>query len=278
MYIQQIYFTSFLPEQRRLYCLFRTKKIVLSKGNIKAPFFSPLSFPYFPIPGILFFAYRLFQEYFILPEKFLFLDIYGLDKLAPYESIENIKMEFILDKDIRAKNLTLSNKSISLFCTPAINIFSHDAVPIELVHNSFEYKVMPGGQYKNMIQIFSIDRVRGIVQGRTDEKEYYSLESKGLDKGDGIYYQNIRPSPLSGEPDHYLTIGYRDKKDVTNEILLVELTCTNGDTVNSLQTGDIHRATDSSPVLCTFENIIPPTPNYSPVLSKESLWRFFIPL
>ncbi|WP_456324900.1 type VI secretion system baseplate subunit TssF [Desulfonauticus submarinus] len=247
------------------------KELSLSPKEIKAPFFS-LEKALFPYPKNSFPAFRLFQEYFVLPEKFLFLDIYGWDKWRESGGNPNFEIEFLLDKKTECGRI--EEKNFSLFCTPAVNLFKHEAVPIELDHRSFEYKIIPGGQKGSTYSIFSIDKVTGIVQGSVEKKDYFPLEISGTDKVSGTYYQNIRLSPTSGKPELYVSVGYIGKEDLQREILVIDLTCTHGERVNSLQIGDICEETDSSPTLCSFENIITPTPNYYPVIDKDNLWRF----
>ncbi len=240
---------------------------------IKAPFFS-LNAPLFPYPLNSFAAYRLIQEYFVLPEKFLFIDIYGWDKWRRSSPLnEDFEIRLVLDSDV-SPTTRVSRESFILFCTPAVNLFKHDASPIQLNHRSFEYKIMPTGDQGDVFQIFSIDRVRGIVQGSVKQKTYHSFELMGTDKESGVYYKNIKTSPVTGRPETYISIGYDKDQPLEREILMVDITCTSGELVHSLQVGDICEGTDTSPSLCSFQNITTPTPNYPPVLDKENLWRF----
>ena len=260
----------------------KVKEVIFTSGSetlslkpevIKAPFFS-LDAYLFPYPENSFPAYRLLQEYFVLPEKFLFVDIYGWDKWRQMtQPGTGFELRFILDSDVY-HTTRVTGASFALFCTPAVNLFKHDAAPIQLDHRSFEYKVMPAGDHGSVFQIFSLDRVRGIVQGSVKKKEYHSLEVMGTDKDAGAYYKNIRLSPVTGKPETYISVAYDEKQHLQREVIMLDITCTNGDLVNSLQVGDICEETDTSPVLCAFRNITTPTPNYPPVLDKDNLWRF----
>ncbi len=260
----------------------KVKEVIFVSGSdmlhldpeiIKAPFFS-LDAQLFPYPSNSFAAYRLLQEYFVLPEKFLFLDIWGLDEWRKKAEVKDtFEIRFILDSDI-SPTTRITSGSFALFCTPAVNLFKHDAAPIQLDHRSFEYKVMPTGDQGSIFQIFSVDRVKGIVQGSVTQKEYYSFDAVEVDKDTGVYYKNIRLSPITGKTETYITVGYDSAQNLQREVLMVDITCTNGELVNSLRVGDICEETDTSPTLCSFRNITTPTPNYEAVLDKNNLWRF----
>ena len=116
-----------------------------------------------PAPRNVFASYRILQEYFAFPEKFLFIDLLGLDALTDLEGQE---VEII----IRGKSLphgaeSLRASDLFLNCTPAINLFSHSAEPILLDQMRTEYRVRPTGGSPSHYGIYAIDRVHGLVPG-----------------------------------------------------------------------------------------------------------------
>ena len=89
-----------------------------------------------PYPLNTFRGYRYLQEYFAFQDKFLFVDVDGLDLLGalPEETLKQVRgleLRFDIRKSgIQRLHPTLEN--VKLYCTPVANLFRHDALPIRL--------------------------------------------------------------------------------------------------------------------------------------------------
>src|SRR5258708_5692682 len=75
-------------------------------------------------------AYRILQEYFWLPEKFLFFDLSGLDRNP---SIVDLDILFLFDTTPR-QHIPLTIDTFALGCTPVVNLFARTSQPIRLAH------------------------------------------------------------------------------------------------------------------------------------------------
>ncbi|HDM76118.1 MAG TPA: type VI secretion system baseplate subunit TssF, partial [Deltaproteobacteria bacterium] len=170
-----------------LYLLFchHLKKIRLSVPGSKdyveltPDMLEPLGFgkddAIFPYPEHAFAGYRLLLEYFLFPQKFLFLRVKGFSRLGDFSGNE-FTCEFIFDRDyVYATQLTPEN--IRLHCTPAVNLFDHEADPIRVDHERVEYLVRPTGPDRRFFDIYSIDKVVGWLPGTAEEKRYWPLFS-----------------------------------------------------------------------------------------------------
>ncbi|MBS1831098.1 MAG: type VI secretion system baseplate subunit TssF [Acidobacteria bacterium] len=117
-----------------------------------------------PYPRRSFEGYRLLQEYFALPEKFLFFDLSGVD-LAWMKGIkERAEILFLIspfEHFDRRQNLELgvNAKTFRMNCTPAINLFPQTAEPILLDQRKFEYFVIPDVRRPMATEVFSIEDV-----------------------------------------------------------------------------------------------------------------------
>lgn len=228
-----------------------------------------------PYPGNAFPTYRILQDYFILPEKFLFLDITGLKrwqnrgKGSRFEIIFELKKQPEVEPDISAEHF-------QLFVTPAINLFSSSAEPILLDHRQPEYLIRPDWGEPGQYQIYSVQKVTGIEQGTVEKRQYMPFEmfnpqSKSLP----VYSVRTKHSSLSNRPEMYLSVAYTGQEAKPNvETLSLDIMCTNADLAQDLEVGDINRATESSPELAEFSNILRPTSTVQPPLDKNMLWRF----
>ncbi|MDY7034249.1 MAG: type VI secretion system baseplate subunit TssF, partial [Thermodesulfobacteriota bacterium] len=86
-----------------------------------------------PYPAHSFPGYRIIQEYFILPEKFLFLDLTGWEDWRDRGDGSQFEITFELH-GLPFPNPRMKRENFILYATPAINIFPHEADPIRLDH------------------------------------------------------------------------------------------------------------------------------------------------
>jgi type VI secretion system protein ImpG len=231
---------------------------------------SVLPYPEHSFPG-----YRILQEYFVLPQKFLFLDINGWEKWTNRGEATEFRIVFELD-DLPMPPPKISNETFLLFATPAINVFSNDADPILLDHHRNEYRVRPSGSNQAHYQVYSVENVSGYRQGSVEAREYDRFEMFQVQSKDRpIYHVSFKKSPIGNIVDALLSFTYptRGEKPVT-ETLSIKIICTNGELAERLQVGDISQSTSTSPALLEFRNIRPPTSSVLPPLGKILLWRF----
>ncbi len=227
-----------------------------------------------PYPTQSYPGYRILQEYFTLPEKFLFFDVTGLDRWqdkGPGQAFDMV-LEFdtpVADPPVFAKD------SLALFATPAINLFPHEADPILLDHRMPEYRVIPGGESSGHYQVYSVDKVIGFMQGSVGQREYYPFEMfNPMSEARPVYSLNHRQSALEEKTELYLSVAYpKGGQEPSTETLSLSIRCTNATLPENLQIGDISKPTETSPVLADFSNIRPPTATRQPPIGKESLWR-----
>ena len=228
--------------------------------------------------GASFPGYQLLQEYFILPEKFLFLDVAGLKQALSGFGGSRLEVEFVIDASA-AGIPDFDVNSFVLFACPAINLFDHPAEPISLDHRMPEYRVRPLDNAQKPLVIHSLKRVRGAPQGRAETREYRPFGELNLSaRFTPTYFVNTRPSRLKQDMETWIQVAYprgEDKalNEPVREILSVDLRCCHGERAEMLRYGDISRATDSSPPLARFKNITLPSAYVRPPDSQDILWR-----
>ncbi|HMD75780.1 MAG TPA: type VI secretion system baseplate subunit TssF [Terracidiphilus sp.] len=109
-------------------------------------------------------GHRLLQEYFALPEKFLFFDLEGLEPLAQASFGDEAEIVFLFSSFERAERqqvleLGVNERTFRLGCTPAINLFPQSAEPILLSQTRHDYTVVPDNRHSALMEIFSIEEV-----------------------------------------------------------------------------------------------------------------------
>ncbi|MEB0155900.1 type VI secretion system baseplate subunit TssF, partial [Pseudomonas sp. CCC4.3] len=119
-----------------------------------------------PYPLNTFRGYRYLQEYFAFQEKFLFVDISGLDALQSFsedilKGAKGIELHFSISKNgMERQRPTVDN--VKLYCTPIVNLFKHDASPIRLEGKEDEYLLLPHQEGRGHCGVFSVDGVGAV--------------------------------------------------------------------------------------------------------------------
>ncbi|MEE1868444.1 MULTISPECIES: type VI secretion system baseplate subunit TssF [Pseudomonas] len=234
-----------------------------------------------PYPLNTFRGYRFLQEYFAFQDKFLFVDLTGLDALnaLPQDTLkqlQGLEIRFDICKDgIQRLRPTLDN--VKLFCTPIVNLFKQDALPIRLDGKQDEYLLLPAGYDLESCGVFSVETVTGWMPGGEGYQAYVPFESFEHDPSFDVphsrphYSVRQRPSMLHDGLDTYLSFGVRNT--VIHETLSMELICTNQNLPRRLKLGDIRLACEQTPEFLSFRNITPVTSSYAPPLNRDFLWK-----
>ena len=230
-----------------------------------------------PYPTASFPGYRLLQEYFALPEKFLFFDLLGLDAAVGILSDERFTVDVRFDRALPA-SLRLSREEVRLYCVPIVNLFPNDGDPLKMDRSQTEYRLRPSGSNPMHYETFSVDRVGLIEPGTVEEREVPDFLSFDhlTQEGGGIFHTvRMRPSVVDDRIDTYVSFV-----DAAGENGLPEgptatfkLTCSNRRLPEALQLGDVQVPSDSSPAFVKFRNLTVPTPSVMPPLGTDLHWR-----
>ena len=225
-------------------------------------------------------GYRYLQEFFALPEKFLFVDINTDVAALADPMVESFSLHFNFNRQFDSQ-LRVKQNHIRLFCTPIINLFSHDADPIKVDQRKLEYLVRPDYPHQDHIELYSIDDVLGKQRGRSDIYEYQPFESfeHELQKSEQqrqIYYtQHRKISTLQTGVDNYVRFVDLDNHKAlpVTETVSLELTCTNRKLPETLRAGDVIYPTSNSPEFVTFKNITRVTNALPPPVREGLHWQ-----
>ncbi|CAN1606163.1 type VI secretion system baseplate subunit TssF [Pseudomonas sp. B21-028] len=233
-----------------------------------------------PYPLNTFRGYRYLQEYFAFQDKFLFVDVTGLNVLhalpqTVLKQMRGLDLRFDIGKNgIQRLHPTLDN--VKLYCTPIVNLFKHDAEPIRLDGKQDEYLLLPASYDREHCGVYSVQSVTGWNPGGLGYRTYVPFESFEHDssvdvQGRPYYSVRQRSSPLHDGLDTCLGFGTRDIQH--HETLSIELTCTNQNLPRQLKLGDIDQPGEKSPQSLGFRNISPVTSSFAPPLDQDFLWK-----
>ncbi|MCI0329978.1 MAG: type VI secretion system baseplate subunit TssF [candidate division Zixibacteria bacterium] len=231
----------------------------------------------YPVPA--FSGYRLLQEYFTLPEKFLFLQLPDISPLARLEIKE--RFEIIFEFNRRPEEaVRVKPGTVRLYCTPAVNLFPHRATPIRVEEEKTEYRLRPEGTNTDHYEIFSVSKVSGWTAGTVEEKEYRPFFSYEHSLGDSgrkteYYHLTLRPAVVGRGTETYISFVTGDETAAipSTSTVAVELVCSSRNLAEKLKPGDVNVPTGESPAFASFQNITKVTPSIPPPLEAGVLWR-----
>ena len=231
-----------------------------------------------PWPALGMEAPRLLQEYFLLPEALLFVDISGLERITPDEASDRFELLFHFTEppDLPER---LSNDHLRLNCVPVINLFEVSADPIALDRRTHEYLLRASGIDPHHMEIYEVHDVTGVRENHRERIQYtrfFSFEHATRARDEQSYFTVRRTlSPIDSGLDTYLSV--MTPRDVPpqqgGETLSISLTCTNRMLAANLRAGDICMPTPRSPTVARFRNITGVTPPIPPPLGSELYWR-----
>ncbi len=237
-----------------------------------------------PYPKNAYPGYRILQEYLSFPEAFRFVDVGGLGNRLPAVQADEISLRFRFNRILPPDAKVLA-ESLQLYCTPAINLFAHEADPVDLNGRQTEYRVLPSGRAADHYEVFSVDHVEGWLasvagRGQGEPRVYTAFESfqHEIERDRhrmALYYRvGVRESVRGDGFDHSIAFVRGDEARCLNrhEAISLTLTCTNRQLPLQLAVGDICMATESTPAFASFRNITRPTATLRPTLDGSLLW------
>ena len=230
-------------------------------------------------------GYRLLTEYFSFPEKFLFFDLTGLDKIRNTQCKNTLSIWFYLNKNPK-KNLTIDQNTFVLHAAPAINLFDRIVEPIYVEQRKTEYRVIPDIG-KPDYEVYSIDKVTAALTDSPDQiveyKPLYSVNHYINDESPNKdVFWNVRRqlSEKKGDigTEVYLSFSTKNYKpvDLGVEVVVVQATCSNRNWPAKLpfgkKEGDFETE-DTETQNLRISNLIKPTSSHRPFLEGSQQWR-----
>jgi type VI secretion system protein ImpG len=241
-----------------------------------------------PYPRRSFEGYRLLQEYFALPEKFLFFDLSGVE-LAWLKGIKDrAEIVFLIspfEHFERRQNLELgvNAKTFRMNCTPAINLFPQTAEPILLDQRKFEYFIQPDVRRPMATEVFSVEDVVSIDADTSEVLRFhpfYSYRHGTVRESNETFWLAHRyPSARKNDEGTDVSISMVDlstrpvRPDV--DVLTVRTLCTNRDLPARLPFGNEMGDFDleGSAAIKRIVALGKPTSTVRPPMGKGAYWR-----
>jgi type VI secretion system protein ImpG len=227
-------------------------------------------------------GYRLLTEYFTFPYKFLFFDVYGLDRAIAKKFGSHFDILIHL-KDVTPPRAPITKETFRLGCTPVVNLFSRMADPIYLSQQKYEYHVIPDVHRQMTTEIYSVDEVITTDPRTNTTREFspfYSLKhAYGEQVEKTFWYATRRASQRADDEGTEIFMSLVDMnfnpRVPAAEVINVKTICTNRDLPAKLPFGgrESDFEVEGTALLSRVHCLTKPTETIRPPQRRAAQWR-----
>ncbi len=256
--------------------------VLLPKSALSQVGFAPED-ALLPWPARSFSGFRLLSEYFAFPQKFMFIDIAGLDAKTMLTEANKLEVFIYLGRGSAELERAVGADAFALGCVPIVNLFPQRCEPIDLDHTVTEYRVLPDARRAGVMEVWNVTGVREVRPDTTSRpwRPFYRLTASGEEPGGegGFYHEVRRPAPaaLSGSDTFLAPFNPDfDPAQKADSVLSVEALCLNRDLPAELPFGGGHprlTALNLHAAIAQIACITPPTPTLRPEFRARGAWR-----
>lgn len=265
----------------------------LGPGALRAMGFEPAE-AMLPRAPQSFDGYRLLQEYYAMPERFLFVELGELDRAVARAPGRELEVILLLNRSEPVFTSSFGPEQFALFATPAINLFPKRGDRVNLNEHAAEHHVVPDRMRPLDFEVFSVTAVEGFAaDGGAPQPflPFYAASDLSRNPEHRAYYMLRRePRQLSGRArrigprssylGHEVYISLVDPEQAPYPAGLrqlgLDLICTNRDLPLSMPVGKQHTdftITVSAPVASVRCLVGPTTPRPCRT-DGDYAWRF----
>jgi type VI secretion system protein ImpG len=219
-------------------------------------------------------GFNVLHEYFAFPEKFLFVEIRGLDRVPLLAGAAHFSLVVVLDR-LPEGMPTPTPEHLLLNCVPAVNRFAHDADPIRVDHEAVEYRIRPEGRERTHFDIYDVTSVTGVGAAGEQERVFQPLFHYAARMGLTQDFYAVRPHPALGGrlTDHFVSLVQVAGAAATPLTLSLRLRCTNATLPEALGPGDIATHGEGIPAGLKVRNLTKPSAPIPAPLGDDLHWR-----
>lgn len=217
-------------------------------------------------------GYRLVQEYFAFPGKFLFFEVSGLNLEHAEKEFEIL---FIL-KSTPAVGLKINKNSMRLNCVPVVNLFEQALEPTRLDQRRYEYKLSADWAQHRYNEVYQINDLYAMRKdgGVRNLAPFYAVD---LPTQESDYFFSTRreesqPANIAGTE---MYVSFLDlllnTLQPADEMISGKALCTNRQLPERLHSGDIFNLEGNGPIK-TAHLITKPSRHITPRLIGTQPW------
>jgi type VI secretion system protein ImpG len=153
-------------------------------------------------------GYRLLQEYAAMPQRFLFFEVSGLAAAFGRAKGQELEIVLLFSRGDTGLEALIDQRSLALYCTPAVNLFRRRLDRIQVAEGQWEYHAVVDRTRPIDYEVFRIERVTGFGPAQAGEQLFLPLFAHLHHEGSdhGAYFTTrreprlISPSRLAEGP------------------------------------------------------------------------------
>ncbi len=238
-----------------------------------------------PWPQRAFTGQRLLTEYFAFPDKFLYLEISGLEARTMVHNRDSMEIFIYLSRSSAELERSVSQNNFVLGATPVVNLFEQPAEPVALDGTKTEWLVVPDARRPTALEVYAIEAVRfsrpdAPLPRRVPHFQRLRHDERGEAGVEDLSWLTARrPAPASlGGTETWLMLRdpQFDPAVPADGVLSIDTLCCNRDLPSLLPFGGdqpVLRITDPAAPASGAVCLAPPTPTLRPQLQERSGWR-----
>jgi type VI secretion system protein ImpG len=219
-------------------------------------------------------GYRLLQEYFAFPEKFLFFELSGLDLS---DAGARIDILFLLKSGVD-RSLRFGPETIRLNCVPMINLFAQRLEPLALDQSHYEYRLSGDHANHDHTEVYRVLSLEASSPGQPARplSPYFGFDGFAQLENQRYFYVTRRvESPLRSVPGTETYLSFLDldldPQRPVGDVIGGRTLCTNRRLPEQFRLGDRLRPEGPGPVR-SASVIAKPTAHRSPALLGGQPW------
>jgi len=238
-------------------------------------------------------GYRLLQEYFAFPQRYLFVELSGLAGAVRRCRDTTLDVILLFDRVDPVLDGQVDASDFALFCTPAINLFPRRADRIHLTDRDHEYHVIADRTRPMDYEVVEVTGVTGYTEGGEQGREFlpfYATHDLSHGEEGGAFFgvrrtprvmseRQSTQGPRSGYlgSEVYLSLVDGREAPYRSDLkqLAIETMCTNRDLplLMPLGTGKTDFTLTSGAPVRSTRVIAGPTRPRPPLAEGEAAWR-----
>lgn len=239
-----------------------------------------------PYPARSFLGYRLLTEFFAFPEKFLFFDLAGLRPEHLQRMGNQLEIFVYLTATAPDLERMVTADTFRLGCSPIVNLYRHQAEPVQLNQTQFEYRVVPDVRRPQAHEVYSIDRVTASSPDdeQVEFQPFFAVKHASAHRAYPTFWFGSRRAAEADadQVDHgtevflsLVDLGFNPNAPA-DWTLDVAATCLNRDLPQRLPFGGDEPRMQLSvggALISKLTCLTAPTPTVRPAMRRGTLWR-----
>ena len=245
-----------------------------------------------PLTRRSFDGYRLVQEYFAFPQRYLFAELTGLRPAFSELRGQRLEITMFLKRAEPRLEHTLEASNFVLFATPVINLFPRTADRIHATPYLTEFHVVPDRSRPMDFEVFGVDSVTGFGRTQSENRSFqpfYRVSRDGAGS-EGTYFTTTRRPRIASSRQRrdggrtgylgseiFLSLVDGNQRPVSEDLRQLEIRtlCTNRHLPiqMALGQGSTDFTLETAAPVNAVRVIAGPTRPRAPVQTGETPWR-----